>query len=323
MMSIVWSQIEQLPTSGTPARVIAESKYGKHNLLVTLHPLIQFSYLFHKYEVFIGNDISLENSENLSQTSVYKDLLAPCYLTVSGRGKSCSAGQHTVPSVERLFCLLCRESTKSKLTDTKAIRTFMMPPVISTPSKGKWHPDSMKQAVENVLTGQLSILKAAEIYNIPRSTLIDRVSAVKGDGHISHKDLEVITYARNQNIHMLSTPPHKTHKLQPLDRVFMKPFKDAYYEACGLWMRNNPVARITEYEIASLVGDAFARVSRAEIAVKGFQCTGIHPLNPNVCTELDYLPSMMTDIAMDSNVDQTESPTVRPMLPFPGMTSAP
>ncbi|KAJ4427599.1 hypothetical protein ANN_25247 [Periplaneta americana] len=142
------------------------------------------------------------------------------------------------------------------------------------------------------------------------------------DGHISHKDLEVITYARNQNIHMLSTPPHTTHKLQPLDRVFMKPFKDAYYEACGLWMRKNPAARITEYEIASLVGDAFARVSRAEIAVKGFQCTGIHPLNPNVFTELDYLPSMMTDIAMDSNVDQTESPIVRPMLPLPDMSSA-
>ncbi|KAJ4442469.1 hypothetical protein ANN_04055 [Periplaneta americana] len=55
----------------------------------------------------------------------------------------------------------------------------MMLLVISRLSKGKWHPDSMKQAVGNVLTGQLSIRKAAEIYNIPKSTLIDRVSAVK------------------------------------------------------------------------------------------------------------------------------------------------
>ncbi|KAJ4436447.1 hypothetical protein ANN_19080 [Periplaneta americana] len=37
----------------------------------------------------------------------------------------------------------------------------------------------MNQAVENVLTGQISIRKAAEIYNIPKSRLIDRVSAVK------------------------------------------------------------------------------------------------------------------------------------------------
>ncbi|KAJ4432925.1 hypothetical protein ANN_15182 [Periplaneta americana] len=60
-----------------------------------------------------------------------------------------------------------------------------MPPVISRPSKGKWHPDSMKQAVENVLTGQLSIRKAAEIYNIPKNTLIDRVSAIKGGKEIT------------------------------------------------------------------------------------------------------------------------------------------
>ena len=85
----------------------------------------------------------------------------------------------------------------------------------------------------------------------------------------------------------------------------MKPFKDAYYEACGLWMRKNPAARITEYDIASLVGDAFPRVARAEIAIKGFQCTGIHPLNPNVFTKLDFLPSQMTDIAMDHDIGST------------------
>ena len=40
------------------------------------------------------------------------------------------------------------------------------------------------------------------------------------DGHGSHKDLTVIEYARDNHIHMLSTPPHRTHKLQPPERVF-------------------------------------------------------------------------------------------------------
>ena len=40
------------------------------------------------------------------------------------------------------------------------------------------------------------------------------------DGHGSHKDLKVIEYARDNYMHMLSTPPHTTHKLQPLDRIF-------------------------------------------------------------------------------------------------------
>ncbi|KAJ8936819.1 hypothetical protein NQ318_015286 [Aromia moschata] len=118
------------------------------------------------------------------------------------------------------------------------------------------------------------------------------------DGHASHKDLRVITFAREHNIHMISTPPHTTHKLQPLDRTFMKPFKDAYYEACGLWMRKNPGARITEYEIAGLVNTAFTKVSRNAIAQKGFECTGIVPFNAQIFDDLDFMSSEMTNIAI-------------------------
>lgn len=48
------------------------------------------------------------------------------------------------------------------------------------------------------------------------------------DGHASHKELTVIEYVRKNYIHMLSTPSHTTHKLQPLDRTFFKPFKSVY-----------------------------------------------------------------------------------------------
>lgn len=39
------------------------------------------------------------------------------------------------------------------------------------------------------------------------------------DGHASHKDLEVITFAKRHYVHMLSLPPHTSHRLQPLDRT--------------------------------------------------------------------------------------------------------
>ncbi|KAK9716927.1 DDE superfamily endonuclease [Popillia japonica] len=89
------------------------------------------------------------------------------------------------------------------------------------------------------------------------------------DGHASHKELDVIEFARNNHIHMLSTPPHTTHKLQPLDRTFMKPFKSAYNDACAWWMRSYPGVRISEYEIAGFVASAFTRVSR-EYEIAGF-----------------------------------------------------
>ena len=116
------------------------------------------------------------------------------------------------------------------------------------------------------------------------------------DGHCSHKELEVIRYARAHHIHMLSTPPHTTHKLQPLDRSFMKPFKGAYAEACSFWMRKNPGVRINEYNISELVSTSYSRICRLEIAQKGFACTGIHPFDSEIFSDLDFLPSRMTDV---------------------------
>ncbi|XP_072384750.1 uncharacterized protein [Diabrotica undecimpunctata] len=125
------------------------------------------------------------------------------------------------------------------------------------------------------------------------------------DGHASHKDLDVIEFARKNNIHMLSTPPHTTHKLQPLDRTFMKPFKSAYNNACDLWMRLNPGIRISEYEIAGLVVSAFNRVSRMEIAVSGFRCTGIHPFDKNVFNDLDFICSNITNITEQQSTSES------------------
>lgn len=131
------------------------------------------------------------------------------------------------------------------------------------------------------------------------------------DGHSSHKTLDVINFCRDNHIFLLSTPPHTTHKLQPLDRSFMKPFKNAYNERCGMWMRANAGARLTEYDIAGLVAEAFKKVARYEIAEAGFRCTGIHPFNINIFTDLDYLPSDITNIPLDNEAaNDTETTNV-------------
>jgi hypothetical protein len=42
------------------------------------------------------------------------------------------------------------------------------------------------------------------------------------DGHHSHKTLDAVMFARENGVHMITLPPHSTHKLQPLDRSFFK-----------------------------------------------------------------------------------------------------
>ena len=46
------------------------------------------------------------------------------------------------------------------------------------------------------------------------------------DGHSSHTtSLDVLEYASEHGIVMVCLPPHTTHKLQPLDVAFFKPFQ--------------------------------------------------------------------------------------------------
>lgn len=47
------------------------------------------------------------------------------------------------------------------------------------------------------------------------------------DGHTSHtRNIEIIELARNNHVHILSIPPHSSHKIQPLDKTFMGPLKN-------------------------------------------------------------------------------------------------
>ena len=88
------------------------------------------------------------------------------------------------------------------------------------------------------------------------------------DGHHSHKTLEAITFCRDKGIQLLSLPPHSTHKMQPLDRTYFKPFKCAFNTEADNWMTSNPGRRITLFQIAGLSGKAFLRTEVAERAVQ-------------------------------------------------------
>lgn len=139
------------------------------------------------------------------------------------------------------------------------------------------------------------------------------------DGHSSHKDLDVITFAKQHHIHMLSIPPHTSHKLQPLDRTVMKPFKNAYHEACSCWMRQYPNIKITLKDIAGLVSSAFSRICRMELAKSGFECTGIYPMNRNLFSDLDYAPSLNNESTGESS---TSSGPCSSSAILPGPSSA-
>lgn len=104
------------------------------------------------------------------------------------------------------------------------------------------------------------------------------------DNHESHISIEVINFAREKGIVMLTIPPHCSHKLQPLDVGVFYSFKVFVGYEHDKWLLNNPGKTITIYEIAEFVKNAYST-----------SFTGICEFNRNIFTEVDYLSSAVTD----------------------------
>jgi hypothetical protein len=82
--------------------------------------------------------------------------------------------------------------------------------------------------------------------------------------------------------------------------------KQACGSASASWTRPNPGARLTEYDVAGLVHTAFTKVARLEIAQNGFRCTGIQPFDREICSDVDFLGSALTNIPLlENQVDQS------------------
>lgn len=108
------------------------------------------------------------------------------------------------------------------------------------------------------------------------------------DNHGSHITLQAYQFCRDNNIVMLSLPPHSSHRLQPLDVTFFGPLKTAYKKECDLFMKRNALVKITPFDIAELFNKAYSNIASIQKGVSGFAATGIYPTNPNVFGDEDF-----------------------------------
>ncbi|EDS26848.1 conserved hypothetical protein [Culex quinquefasciatus] len=79
--------------------------------------------------------------------------------------------------------------------------------------------------------------------------------------HSSHtRNLEFVDRARENNVHVLSLPPHCSHKLQPLDVSFMSPFKPHLSKAIENQLKDNDGKTLNK--MSGFKGIAFNRAMR-------------------------------------------------------------
>ncbi|KAJ8965371.1 hypothetical protein NQ317_002874 [Molorchus minor] len=109
------------------------------------------------------------------------------------------------------------------------------------------------------------------------------------DNHSSHISLAAITFCRRNGIHLLSLPPHSSHRLQPLDVVFFGPLKSAYSQEADKWMISHPGRAITQFQNA-------------------FSQTGIWPFNSDIFSDEDFAAADVKDRPEPEEVEEHHIP---------------
>jgi hypothetical protein len=137
------------------------------------------------------------------------------------------------------------------------------------------------------------------------------------DGHVTHaKNLAAIYLARDAGVRMVSLPPHTTHRLQPLDVAFFGPLGTYYDEAMRKWMRLHISRPVTTWQVAELFGEAYSQAASLKIAIKGFQASGLWPLDITVFNDSDFKASSFTDISPSNSLQPIENMEKMTKLPI-------
>ena len=116
------------------------------------------------------------------------------------------------------------------------------------------------------------------------------------DNHESHVSIDVVKFAKENGVVMLSFPPHCSHKLQPLDKGVYGPFKTYYNNACSTWMNEHIGKAMTIYDVPEMAGKAFTRAMTPSNILSGFRATGVFPMDMHVFQDDDFMPSFATEI---------------------------
>lgn len=86
------------------------------------------------------------------------------------------------------------------------------------------------------------------------------------DNHASHVSLETVRFCRANGVHLLTFPPHCSHRLQPLDVAVYGPMKAAYKRALHDHQMMNPGRRIDIYQMAPIFVALMTPVSLGRIS---------------------------------------------------------
>ena len=117
------------------------------------------------------------------------------------------------------------------------------------------------------------------------------------DQHHSHEVLDFIELAVEENIIVLALPYNTSHWLHPLDRGCFGPLTQQYNQVCTDYMAQSHLCIVRKPTWAKLFKKAWDMEMTPTNVRKGFQLTGICPLNQNAIPYRAFQPAPVIDIS--------------------------
>ena len=102
------------------------------------------------------------------------------------------------------------------------------------------------------------------------------------NGHATHYTADVISAARDNDVHLFVLPPHSSHLLQPLDVTVFLLFKNELRHCMHKWMEDHPTRVMTRDELPGLICHAMQCFVTVATIMSGFRDTGIFPFSKDV-----------------------------------------
>ena len=118
------------------------------------------------------------------------------------------------------------------------------------------------------------------------------------DGHHSHKTF---------GIHLITLPPHCTHKMQPLNHTFFKPLSIGYNTAASNWVLLHRGRRILFFDKAGIFATAYNFTANIDKAINGFRCSGLYPINELIFNDEAFDAALLTNEAEPFEIYQQSS----------------
>ena len=134
----------------------------------------------------------------------------------------------------------------------------------------------------------------------------DRPILLLLDGHSSHYQPELISYAKKFGIILFCLPPHTTHESQPLDASVFKSLKENWKHACHNFIQSNPSLTITKYRFSGLFKEAWGKTMNPATFCFGFRRCGVYPFNKDA---IDCSVSVINPEASLQKVNERDDKT--------------